>query len=221
MCCRGSALFLLFVLYLSLLYAGQTFMTYQWDLFLLETGFAALLLSFATTPGIWLLRWLLFRFMFMSGVVKLLSGDPNWWNLSALDYHFLTQPLPTPLAWYAAQMPAALLVFATGGMFFVELVLPFLIFARADCGSSRPSASCCSKSASSSPATTTGSIFRPCCCACRCSTTRRCGRYCRSPAELRPRPTAPRRAGEDRRQRIGAADRVLQPGADGSALRRQ
>ena len=35
-------------------------------------------MSLATTPGIWLSRWLLFRFMFMSGVVKLLSGDPNW-----------------------------------------------------------------------------------------------------------------------------------------------
>jgi predicted DCC family thiol-disulfide oxidoreductase YuxK len=122
-------LFLLFALYLSLTYAGQAFMTYQWEAFLLETGFAVLLLSFATTPGIWLLRWLLFRFMFMSGVVKLLSGDPNWWNLSALSYHFLTQPLPTPLAWYAAQLPSGLLKLATGSMFFVELVLPFLIFA--------------------------------------------------------------------------------------------
>jgi predicted DCC family thiol-disulfide oxidoreductase YuxK len=121
-------LFLLFVLYLSLFYAGQAFMNYQWDLFLLETGFAAFLLSFATTPGIWLLRWLQFRFMFMSGVVKLLSGDINWWNLSALSYHFLTQPLPTPLAWYAAQLPSGLLKFATGSMFVIELVLPFLIF---------------------------------------------------------------------------------------------
>lgn len=122
-------LFLLFVLYLSLLYAGQTFMTYQWDLFLLETGFAALLMSFATMPGIWLLRWLLFRFMFMSGVVKLLSGDASWWGLSALSYHFLTQPLPTPLAWYAARLPTGFLTFATGTMFVIELVLPFLIFA--------------------------------------------------------------------------------------------
>jgi hypothetical protein len=121
-------LFLLFALYLSLFYAGQIFMSYQWDLFLLETGFAALLLSFATTPGIWLLRWLLFRFMFMSGAVKLLSGDPNWWNLSALSYHFLTQPLPTPVAWYAAQLQPGLLKFATGATFFVELILPFLIF---------------------------------------------------------------------------------------------
>ena len=85
-------------------------------------------MSLATTPGIWLARWLLFRFMFMSGVVKLLSGDPNWRNLSALNYHFLTQPLPTPLAWYAAQLPPGLLKAATGAMFFVELVLPFLIF---------------------------------------------------------------------------------------------
>jgi hypothetical protein len=122
------SLLLLYVLYLSLFYGGQTFMNFQWDTFLLETGFIALLLSFATTPGIWLLRWLLFRFIFMSGVVKLLSGDPNWWNLSALSYHFLTQPLPTPLAWYAAQLPPSVLKFTTGSMFFIELVLPFLIF---------------------------------------------------------------------------------------------
>jgi predicted DCC family thiol-disulfide oxidoreductase YuxK len=121
-------LFLLFALYLSLFYAGQIFMSYQWDLFLLEMGFAALLLSFATMPGIWLLRWLMFRFMFMSGVVKWLSADPSWWDLSALSYHFLTQPLPTMLAWYAAQMPPGLLKFATGTIFVVELVLPFLIF---------------------------------------------------------------------------------------------
>jgi predicted DCC family thiol-disulfide oxidoreductase YuxK len=121
-------LFLLYVLYLSLFYGGQTFMNFQWDTFLLETGFTALLLSFATTPGIWLLRWLLFRLVFMSGVVKLLSGDPNWWNLSALSYHFLTQPLPTPLAWYAARLPPSVLKFASGSMLFIELVLPFLIF---------------------------------------------------------------------------------------------
>jgi predicted DCC family thiol-disulfide oxidoreductase YuxK len=122
------SLLALYALYLSLLYGGQTFMSFQWDTFLLETGFIAVLLSFAQRPGIWLLRWLLFRFMFMSGVVKLLSGDPHWWDLSALSYHFFTQPLPTPLAWYAAHLPAPLLRFATGGVFFIELLLPFLIF---------------------------------------------------------------------------------------------
>jgi lipase maturation factor 1 len=122
------SLLLLYVLYLSLLYGGQDFMTYQWDTFLLEAGFISLLLSFARMPGIWLLRWLLFRFLFMSGMVKLLSGDPNWWNLSALSYHFFTQPLPTPLAWYAAHLAPKVLIFLTGGTFFVELLLPFLIF---------------------------------------------------------------------------------------------
>src|SRR5262249_49125083 len=89
------SLLLLYMLYLSLIYAGQVFMTYQWDMFLVEAGFLALVLSVATTPGIWLLRWLLFRFMFMSGAVKLLSGESHWANFSALSYHFLTQPLPT------------------------------------------------------------------------------------------------------------------------------
>jgi len=120
-------LILLYALYLSLFYGGQVFMSYQWDTFLLEAGFIAILLSFATVPGIWLLRWLLFRFLFMSGVVKLASGDPNWWNLSALSFHFLTQPLPTPLAWYAAHLPAAALKFGTAATFVIELALPFLI----------------------------------------------------------------------------------------------
>jgi predicted DCC family thiol-disulfide oxidoreductase YuxK len=122
------SLLLLYVLYLSLLYGGQEFMTYQWDIFLLEAGFLTLLMSFIKAPGIWLLRWLLFRFIFMSGMVKLLSGDPNWRNLSALSYHFLSQPLPTPLAWYAAHLPLPVLTAATAAMFFVELILPFGIF---------------------------------------------------------------------------------------------
>jgi predicted DCC family thiol-disulfide oxidoreductase YuxK len=122
------SLALIYALYLSLLYAGQTFMNFQWDSFLLETAVVALIISFRPAVGVWLARWLLFRFMFMSGVVKLISGDPNWRNLSALSYHFLTQPLPTPLAWYAARLPAQVLRAETGAVFFVELVLPFLIF---------------------------------------------------------------------------------------------
>jgi predicted DCC family thiol-disulfide oxidoreductase YuxK len=122
------SLVLIYALYLSLFYAGQTFMSFQWDTFLLETTIVALLMSFEPTTGVWLARWLLFRFMFMSGVVKLISGDPNWWNLSALSYHFLTQPLPTPIAWYAASLPFGVLKIATGAVFVVELGLPFLIF---------------------------------------------------------------------------------------------
>ena len=45
------SLLLLYLLYLSLLYGGQVFMTYQWDTFLLEAGFLALLLTFDRTAG--------------------------------------------------------------------------------------------------------------------------------------------------------------------------
>ncbi len=122
------SLFFLYALYLSLFYAGQEFMGFQWDLLLLESGFLAILLSIATKPGIWLLRWLLFRLMFLSGAVKLLSGDPTWANLSALSYYFQTEPLPTPLAWYAHHLPQAVLTASTVATFVIELALPFLIF---------------------------------------------------------------------------------------------
>jgi predicted DCC family thiol-disulfide oxidoreductase YuxK len=122
------SLFFLYALYLSLFYAGEIFMGFQWDVLLLESGFLALVLSMVTKPGIWLLRWLLLRFMFLSGAVKLLSGDPTWSNLSALVYHFQTQPLPTPLAWYAHHLPHSILTASTAATFVIELGLPLLIF---------------------------------------------------------------------------------------------
>ena len=122
------SLFFLYGFYLSLFYAGQIFMGFQWDSLLLESGFLALILSIATRPGIRLLRWLLFRFMFLSGSVKLLSGDPTWSNLSALSYYFQTEPLPTPLAWYAHHLPQVVLRASTAATLVIELALPFLIF---------------------------------------------------------------------------------------------
>ena len=122
------SLLLLYALYLSLVHAGQIFMDYQWDALLLESGFLALILSVATRAGIWLLRWFLFRFMFLSGAVKLLSGDPTWHNLSALSFYFQTEPLPTPLAWYAYHLPQIALTAATLATLAIEVGLPFLIF---------------------------------------------------------------------------------------------
>mgnify|MGYP003645575201 CR=1 FL=1 len=118
----------LYVLYLSLVYGGQVFMTFQWDMLLLETALIAFFFIRYRTLGIWLLRWLVFRFIFVSGMVKIMSGDPSWWDLTALNYHFLTQPLPTPLAWYANYLPEMLLKFGTASTLFIELVIPFLIF---------------------------------------------------------------------------------------------
>lgn len=118
----------LFVLYLSLVTAGQEFMGYQWDALLLEAGFLAILLG-SSPVVVWLYRWLLFRLMFLSGVVKLASGDPSWRHFTALPVHYETQPLPTPLAWYMYQLPEWFQRSSVGVVFFVELLVPFLIFA--------------------------------------------------------------------------------------------
>jgi predicted DCC family thiol-disulfide oxidoreductase YuxK len=118
----------LFVLYLSLVTAGQEFMGYQWDALLLEAGFLAILLG-SSPIVVWLYRWLLFRLMFLSGAVKLASGDPSWRHFTALPVHYETQPLPTPLAWYMYQLPGWFQRGSVGIVFFVELVVPFLIFA--------------------------------------------------------------------------------------------
>jgi hypothetical protein len=77
---------------------------------------------------IWLFRWLLFRLLFSSGVVKLLSGDASWRDLTALKYHFETQPLPTWIGWWFYQMPPPALKMLTLFVLLTELVVPFLIF---------------------------------------------------------------------------------------------
>lgn len=117
-----------FALYLSFVYAGQVFMNYQWDLLLLEAGFLAIFLSAGSRIIVWLYRWLIFRFLFLAGAMKLATGDRTWRSLTALDYHFWTQPLPTPLAWYAAQLPRPLLAGATAAVLLIELGLVFLIW---------------------------------------------------------------------------------------------
>lgn len=135
-------LFLLWAAYLSLNYAGQIFFNFQWDTLLLEATLLALFiapwrwlplwrLELHDPPrlGRWLLWWLVFRLMFFAGYVKLASGDPTWRDLSALTFHFETQPLPTPLGWFAHQAPAWWHRASCAGMFVVELLVPFFLFA--------------------------------------------------------------------------------------------
>jgi len=122
------ALIGLFALYLSYVYAGQDFMSFQWDALLLEAGFLAIFLTGGSRIVVWLYRWLVFRYLFLAGAAKLVSGDATWRDGSALKYHFWTQPLPTPLAWYAAKLPAWLLSGGTAAALVVELGCVFLIF---------------------------------------------------------------------------------------------
>ncbi len=122
------ALVCLYVLYLSLSTAGQDFLSFQWDALLLEAGFLAIFLGNSKIVVL-LFRWLLFRLMFLSGAVKLTSHDPVWRDWTALAYHYMTQPLPTPPAWYMYQLPLGFQRFSTATVFFIELLVPFLFFA--------------------------------------------------------------------------------------------
>jgi len=133
-------LVMLWVLYLSLVSIGGPFLSYQWDTLLLETTCMALFIAPAQfLPGgdqrrvsvraVFLLHWLLFRVLFSSGFVKLLSLDPVWHDGTALSYHFWTQPLPNQVSYYVHQLPEPVLFLGTLGAFFAELILPFLFFA--------------------------------------------------------------------------------------------
>ena len=79
--------------------------------------------------GLYLVRWLLFRMMFASGAVKLTSGCDQWWGLTAMPTHYFSQCLPTPLAWYAANMPDWLHKLSVLSTFIIEIPLTFLFFA--------------------------------------------------------------------------------------------
>jgi predicted DCC family thiol-disulfide oxidoreductase YuxK len=150
----------LFISYLSLTIAGQVFFNFQWDVLLLETGFLSIFLApwrlwprdlswwpgsapSATAPpvsraGLFLLKFLLFKLMLMSGVVKLTSGDNSWgwlnhsfhWSaLTALDYHYWSQPLPTVFAWWADKTPEWFKHFSVAFCLAVEVIAPFFIWA--------------------------------------------------------------------------------------------
>lgn len=101
----------LWALYLSLLPIGQEWLQYGWDIQILETGFLAALLCPLLDPRpfprrsppvviVWLYRWLIWRIMLGAGLIKL-RGDACWRDLTALYFHYETQPIPNPLSrWF-------------------------------------------------------------------------------------------------------------------------
>lgn len=124
------ALPVLWVSWLSLVSVGGPFLSFQWDVLLLETAASLMVLAWPN-PRRWawvLLAWLAFKVTFSSGVVKLVSGDPSWRDLTALTFHWWTQPLPATTSYLAAQWPLGLQQVLCLGMFVLELVLPVLAF---------------------------------------------------------------------------------------------
>ena len=132
---------LLWLLYLSLSVVGQTFLAFQWDTLLLEVGLlACLYLPLGWLPRLgggreplgiarWLLWALAFKLTFLSGITKLVSGDPTWSGLTALTYHYQTQPLPAWTSWYMHHAPVWMHMVTAVFIFGIELIVPFLILA--------------------------------------------------------------------------------------------
>ncbi len=121
----------LWVLYISFVNVGQTFYAFGWESILLEAGFYATFLgSIKSAPQfvtILLLRWLCFRVMFGAGLIKL-RGDPCWRDMTCLDYHYETQPMPNPLSWYLHWGPAWTHRAGVWFNHFAELIVPFGYF---------------------------------------------------------------------------------------------
>ena len=128
----------LWILYMSFVHVGQEWYGYGWEMQLLETGFLAIFLCplldgrpFPHRPPppvvIWLFRALVFRIMFGAGMIKI-RGDECWRDLTALYYHFETQPIPNGLSRWFHFLPRDAL---RGGTLFnhlAELVAPWFVF---------------------------------------------------------------------------------------------
>ena len=122
----------LWALYLSIVNVGQIWYSFGWESLLLEAG---LLVVFVGNDDVappvlmmWLTRWLLFRVEFGAGLIKL-RGDRCWRDLSCLDYHHETQPMPGPLSWFFHHLPRPLHRVEVAGNHFAQLIVPFGLFA--------------------------------------------------------------------------------------------
>ena len=135
---NSLVLFVLFALYLSITHIGQVWYGYGWENQLTETGFLAIFLVPLLDPRplpkrppppqvLWLFRWLTFRIMLGAGLIKL-RGDPCWRDLTCLDYHFLTQPIPNPLTPFFHFLPGWLHKGMVAFNHLVEVVCPFFVF---------------------------------------------------------------------------------------------
>ena len=91
----------LFVITGALATTGLSAMLFEWAAPVLKSGIllfsvvvAALSNIVSNVPAVLLLRWLVFRLNYQSGVAKIRSGDRTWQDRTACCYHFATQPLP-------------------------------------------------------------------------------------------------------------------------------
>uniref|UniRef100_A0A8C9BUU4 Lipase maturation factor n=1 Tax=Phocoena sinus TaxID=42100 RepID=A0A8C9BUU4_PHOSS len=129
----------LWVLYMSLVNVGQIWYSFGWESQLLETGFLGIFLcplwTLSPLPRgtptsrivLWGYRWLIFRIMLGAGLIKI-RGDQCWRDLTCMDFHYETQPVPNPVAYFLHHSPWWFHRFETLSNHFLELVVPFFVF---------------------------------------------------------------------------------------------
>jgi hypothetical protein len=134
------SLFVCWVCFLAFVTAAADFSSYQSDGMLLEAGILSL---FFAPPGLrpglgrehppiraslWLLQWEWFRIYFESGLVKWISGDPQWRHLTAMDDYYQNSPLPTWIGWYVGHLPHGFQEFTAGATLVLEFFVVLLFF---------------------------------------------------------------------------------------------
>ncbi|OWK57889.1 Lipase maturation factor 1 [Lonchura striata] len=137
-CANMVLMALLWLLYLSLVNVGQIWWVLRWESQLLETGFLGIFLcplwTLSRLPQgsppsrivIWSFRWLIFRIMLGAGLIKI-RGDRCWRELTCMDYHYETQPVPNPISYFMHRSPWWFHRFETLVNHFIELVVPFFL----------------------------------------------------------------------------------------------
>ena len=131
----------LWMLYFSIDTVGQTFYSFGWESQLLETGFIAIfvcpLVSLDTwaavsKAGVYANWWLIFRIMLGAGLIKV-RGDRCWIDLTCMNFHYETQPVPNPLSKVLHLNYEWVHMLETLGNHVVELALPWLTFCARPC----------------------------------------------------------------------------------------
>lgn len=123
----------------SLMSVGSPFYSYGWEPQLAELLFHTLfmvpLISLKQFPiytpvpkvVIWAIRWHLFRIMIGAGLIKFRSKDIKWRDLTAMNYFYETQPVPSLLTKNFHRMPEPWHKFEVLSNHFVELIAPWAL----------------------------------------------------------------------------------------------
>ncbi|CAF0998192.1 unnamed protein product [Rotaria magnacalcarata] len=137
--CNSIILFILWCFQTSILNIGQLFYGFGWETQILETTFLGMFLvplyslskidrhSPPSILFIFLMRFLIARIMLGAGLIKI-RGDQCWRDLTCMQYHYETQPIPNAISYYLHQTPASFHKFEVLVNHFIELIAPFLCF---------------------------------------------------------------------------------------------